>query len=47
MDRALAGLIVVGVIAGYGAGMLALDWLLEQAISLGLRCWARYARANR
>jgi hypothetical protein len=49
MDRALAGLIVTGIIGGVSAGMFALDWLFEQMVSLTLRCCRRVraARASR
>jgi hypothetical protein len=49
MDRAIAGLIVVGFIAVYVAGMLLLDWIVERmtglAVRLHRRC--RAARASR
>ncbi|MDH6116892.1 hypothetical protein ABH930_000311 [Kitasatospora sp. GAS204A] len=49
MDRALAGLIVIGIAAGAFGAVFPLVWLFEHTAALTVRIcrWLRAARASR
>jgi hypothetical protein len=49
VDRALAGLIVAGVLAVYVAGMFLLDWIVEWILVLTVKAYRRVrsVRASR